>query len=51
MNIQNIIDKKTKEIDILRSDIATFIQENNMLKQEKNKAEIIVNIIFLIIIY
>lgn len=45
-NLQSILDKKNNEVDILRSDIAGLIQENNILKQEKNKAELIVTILF-----
>lgn len=41
-NLQSILDKKHNEVDILRSDIASLIQENNILKQEKIKADITV---------
>ena len=46
-NLQSILDKKHNEIDILRSDIASLLQENNIVKQEKNKAELTVLILTL----
>lgn len=46
-NLQSILDKKNNEIDILRSDISGLIQENNILKQEKNKADTIVSFILI----
>lgn len=42
-NLQNMLDYKNNEIDILRKDIAVLIDDNNILKQEKSKLELNVN--------
>jgi len=44
-NLQNILDKRNDEINILRSDIANLIEENNMHKQDKSKLELNVSIL------
>jgi len=44
VNLQSILDKKHNEVDIIRSDLAALLQDNNLLKQEKNKADITVEI-------
>ncbi len=48
-NLQKIVNKKHDEIDVLRSDIANLIEENNILKQDKNKLEL--NVMILIIFF
>lgn len=46
-NIQNILENKNNEINILRSDVSGLVQDNNFLKQEKNKLELLVKIFLL----
>lgn len=44
-NLQNILDEKNNEIQILCSDLDRVIQDNTLLKQEKNKQDKNVKII------
>lgn len=41
--LQNLLDERNNEIEMLRNDISTLINENNYLKQDKNKIESHVN--------
>lgn len=38
-SLQNILDERNTEIEMLRNDITTLLNENNFIKQDKDKVE------------
>lgn len=42
-DIQDILESKNKDIDVLRHDISNMLEDNDTLKREKNRLEMNVN--------
>lgn len=42
-NLQDVVDKRNNEINMLRNDISNLIEDNEMLKKEAKKLELTVS--------